>query len=310
MPGIADVEIPKHYAPTFERNILHAPQQRMSKLEAHVSVGMAQGEGVSPVDLYGNTEAEEATDRYADTPIAEIERARRWCFPRKWHWGTMVNDMDQLKQILDPTSAMIESARMALGRILDRQIIMPAFFGAAIQGKDITDALAGSPVAFNTTLYRIANTIGSSGGATPVGMNVAKLQAAKKLFMQLEVDIDTERPKVGITAQQWSDLFDDVKTINGDYVNGRPLQAGDLPMLLGFDFVQVEQLPSAGTTPNDRYCPVWVKSGIALRKWQNIETMIGRDPGKQYQIRPYIKMAAGAVRSQEGRVLQIVCREP
>lgn len=310
MAGIAEVEIPKHYVPTFERNILHSLQQRVSKLEPHVTVGDASGEGASPVDLFGDTEAEEATDRYGDTPNAEITRSRRWVTPTKFDWGTMVDDADVLKQVLDPTSAMVESARMALARKLDRAVIMPAFFGTAREGKDMTDAFAGSGTAFDTAKYKISNVFGSSGGATPVGMSVAKLVEAKRMFLQYEVDADIERPKVGITDKQWSDLFNDAKAIHGDYVNGRPLSEGDLPLLLGFDFVKIQELPktvSGGNT--DRLCPVWVKSGIQLRWWQRVQAQIGRDPGKKYRIRPYVSMMAGAVRSQEGRVLQIECRE-
>lgn len=308
---IAETEIPKHYVPTFERNILHANQQIKSKLREHVSEQSAMGEMVSPVDLFDETEAEEANDRYGDTPIMEIGRSRRWVGPKKFDWGTMVDGMDQLKQVLDPTSPMVEAAKRALWRKLDRSIIMPAFFGNVMQGKDITDA--GNPanqVAFDVSKYRIQNTVGSPGGVTPTGMNVEKLQAAKKMFMQNEVDTDVERPKVAITSQQWDDLFKEVKVIHGDYINGRPIHTGDLPVILGFDFVQIEQLPHAGTAPNDRYNPVWVKRGIALRMWKDVRVMLGVDPGKKYRVRPYVEMAGGACRTQEGLVLQVVCREP
>jgi hypothetical protein len=297
------VEIPKHYVPTFERNILYALQQKASLLEAHVTGGSAQGEGAAPVDVFGDTEAEEANDRNGDSPNQTVTRERRWMTPTKWDWGTLLDSMDQLKQVLDPTSILVESAKMALGRKLDRAVIMPAFYGAVRVGKDMTDAFANSTVTFDTSKYRIANTFGSSGGATPVGMNVAKLMANF-------VDVNSERPKVAITAQQWSDLFNDAKAVNGDYINGRPMMEGDLPLLLGFDFVQVEQLPSAGTSPDDRYNPVWVKSGIQMRKWQDIKVQIGIDPGKKFRPRVYVSMAAGAVRAQEGKVLQVVCREP
>lgn len=306
----AQTEIPKHYVPAFERNIMHANQQQRSILEMHVESGPGQGEGVSPVDLFDETDAEEATDRYGDTPIMELGRSRRWVAPRKFHWGTLVDTMDVLKQVLDPTSPMIQAATMALNRALDRQIIMPAFFGAAMQGKDMTEA-PSNLVPFDTAKFSIAAVVGSIGGATPVGMNVEKLTVARRMLMANENDLSVERPKCGITAQQWYDLFQDAKVIHGDYINGdaRVIGTGNLPLVLGFDFVQLEQLPFDPVL-KDRYCPVWLKSQMALRRWKALQVNILPDPGKQYRPRPYIQFAAGCVRKKEGGVLRIVCREP
>jgi hypothetical protein len=293
-----EIEIPKHYVPTFERNVLHALQQKASRLEAFVTPGMGEGEGASPVDLYEDTEAVESTDRYGDTPIMEVGRARRWVTPRKYDWGTLVDNIDKLKLVLDPTSNLVMAARMAMGRALDRKVIMPAFFGAALQGKDLTDATNGTAVVFDTTKYRVANTVGSAGGATAVGLNVDKIIKVKQLFIQNEVDLDAEKLNIAITDQQWADLFADIKAVNGDYINGRPIAEGDLGMIMNVNFIKVQQLPSTGASPNDRLLPVWVKSGIQLRKWKEVTTSMALDPTKKFRPRVYMEMAAGAVRSQ------------
>jgi hypothetical protein len=204
---VAAVEIPKHYVPTFGRNVMWTPQQNKSRLRPYVTTDTAVGEGVAPWDIWGETEAEEATGRYDDTPIMEVERDRPWVFPKGYHWGTLIDQLDKLKQVLDPTSPMIQAARKALDRKLDRAIIMPAFFGPRWTGKDIATATSAGPVNFDTTKYQVANTVGSAGGATPVGMNVAKLKAARKILLAneaVEGENADEPVYVAITAEQWS----------------------------------------------------------------------------------------------------------
>jgi hypothetical protein len=310
---VAAVEIPKHYVPTFGRNVMWTPQQNKSRLRPYVTTDTAVGEGVAPWDIWGETEAEEATGRYDDTPIMEVERDRPWVFPKGYHWGTLIDQLDKLKQVLDPTSPMIQAARKALDRKLDRAIIMPAFFGPRWTGKDIATATSAGPVNFDTTKYQVANTVGSAGGATPVGMNVAKLKAARKILLAneaVEGENADEPVYVAITAEQWSDLVNETQATNRDWIDTNAIATGKIPGLLGFEFVHIEQLPSAGTSPNDRYCPVWVKSAIGLIDWQGVVINMAPDPGKQYRVRPYAKFFAGATRTMDGKVIQIVCREP
>lgn len=303
----AELEIPKHYVPSFGRNVMWTPQQNRSKLKMFVTNEKAEGEGAAPWDIWGETQAEEANDRYGDTPIMEVDRDRPWVFPKGYHWGTMVDTLDKLKAVLDPTSNMLQAARKALDRTMDRNIIMPAFFGPRYVGKDVATAIAAGPQVFNDTLYKISNVVGSTGGATPVGMNVAKLQAVKAKFMSLEVDVDRERINLAMTSQQWANLFDDAKAINGDFVNGRPISSGSFGDLMGFNFIFVEQLPWDGV--DDRWCPAWVESGMGLLEWQGQVTEMAKDPGKQYRVRPYVKFFAGATRTVEGLVLKVECRE-
>lgn len=304
----AEIEIPKHYQPTFERNMVHANQQKYSKLIGLVDVGPASGEGVSPVDLFEDTEAQEANDRKGDSPDMELGRSRRWVTPRKWEWGTLVDGMDVLKQVLDPTSELVTAARMAMDRYLDRQIIMPAFFGNVLQGKDMTDAIGGTQAVYDTTKYDVPVTVGSAGGATPVGMNVDKLIEVKRRFIAEEVDVSGERLNIGLCSTQWANLFGDVRATSGDYVNQRPISKGDHEMLMNMNYVLIEKLP-IDTATNRRFNPVWVKRGIKLRTWMDTKVNIGPDASKKFRPRVYIERAAGACRAQEGLVMKVISQE-
>jgi hypothetical protein len=310
MPGIAEFEIPKHYAPTLRANIEFRPGYDESILRPHVTNEGATGEAVSPVQIFGRAKIRLKNDRYGDTPIDEIERFRPWVFPIEMEGGDLLDSIDAVKSLIDPASPIVQAFRDELASQTDYLTIMPAFFGPRFEGKDVTTAVQAGAINFDDTKYKLDVNIGSSGGATPTGMNVAKIKAGIKKFKQLKTikgNLRKERVKLGITAQQWDELFDDVKAINGDYINGRPIEKGQLPMMFDVDFVEMEDYPKENL---DRMLPMWLPSGISHQTWVESTVEIGKDPGKRFNVRVYIKKAAGSTRTMDEKVLKIPCREP
>jgi hypothetical protein len=312
MPGIAEIEIPKHYVPMFKANIDFKPQQSESLFRDHVTTDTATGEAVNPVQIFGKAKTRIKTDRYGDTPLDEIDRYRPWVFPLEIEGGDLIDKADVLKQVIDPTSPLVMAFRMALGEDLDTKVIIPAFFGPRFEGKDVATAVTNGPIAFVDATYKIASTVGSAGGATPVGMNLSKIKAGIKKFKQLKAirgNVRKETIKLGINAQQWDELFEDVKLTSSDYINGVPLERGNLPLILGVDFVESEELPRDPANGN-RWCPMWLPSGINCTHWQEDTVAIGPDPGKRFNIRVYVKKMAGAARIMDEKVLKIDCVDP
>lgn len=310
MPGIAEIEIPKHYVPMFKNNMEFKPGYDESILRPHVTSGPASGEGVSPVQIFGRATIRKKTDRYGDTPMDEIQRFRPWVFPVELEGGDLIDSADTLKSLTDPASAIVMALRDELASQVDYSVIMPAFFGTRYEGKDVASAVQSGSIAFSDASYKGDVNLGSAGDATPIGMTAKKIQWGIKKFKQLKVikgNLRKERVKLGITAQQWDDLFLDVKAINGDYINGRPLEKGQLPLLFDVDFVEIEDLPKEGS---DRMCPMWMPSGIHCLNWTEEVVEIGKDPGKRFNVRVYVKKMAGASRVMDEKVLKIPCREP
>ncbi len=306
MPGIAEIEIPKHYVPMFKANLAYKPGYDGSILRPHVTVDTATGDGASPVQVFGRAKIRVKTDRYGDTPIDEIERFRPWVFPIELEGGTLIDNQDQVKSLIDPTSPITNAIRMEIDSQIDYKAIIPAFFGNRFEGKDVGTALQAAPIVFDP-LNAASINLGSAGDATPIGMTVKKIKWGIRRFKQLKViqgSVRREMIKVGLSSQQWDDLFEDVKAINGDYVNGRPIERGQLGMIMGVDFVELEDLPRTGTT---RYCPMWVPSGISLLHWVEEQVNIGPDPGKRFNIRVYVKKMVGATRTMEEKVIQLPC---
>lgn len=301
-----DIEIPKHYRPTFQDNLEHAVQYKGAKFRPYFQVGSAGGEGHAMIDVIGEMDAEEVTERFGDTPNFQPERWRRWVFPRTFDTGTLIEDADTLKSLVDPTSDIVMSHAKALRRKEDVNVAIPSFFGPVYQGKDVGEAM-GNPIAFPAANV-IAVTVGSAGGATPVNMNVAKIQAAVKLAMDNEVDqMEEGTPIVGITPSQWSALFDEQKMIHGDYINGRPLMEGDLPGIFKCDFVISTKFQTDANSY--RRCPFWYRRGMRMKDWKAVQVNLAPNVGKRFKIQTYAEFMAGAARAVDELVYEIKCNE-
>ena len=85
------------------------------------------------------------------------------------------------------------------------------------------------------------------------------------------------------------------------------LESGDVEgKWMGFTWIPSERTPlSAGV----RLLYAWAKSGVTLGKGAEIQTEVGKDPGKAFNVRIYAKMSIGAVRVEEEKVVEIAAAE-
>ncbi len=295
-----EVEIPKHYQPQFTQIQEHLLQKQGSLLMSTVDVGDYQGESGEVVKQFGATKARVGNeDRNGDTPIMTTPRDQRWVYPETVDWGDLLNKPDQLRMLIDPTSSLNQGANMAMGRSIDEDIIIPAFFSAAKTGKN-----GSTTTNYPANANDIAITVGN-GGAGNVGMNVEKLIEARRLARRFYWPLDREPMYCGLSSLQESDLLNSVKFANRDY--GEPvLDQGRLKSYMGFQFVVLEEYPWAA---NVRSLPVWMKSGMHLGRWDGLSTNIAKDPGKKFNVRIYMSQMYGATRTQEKKVLRIQCAD-
>lgn len=294
-----DNNIPVHYQPTFASNMEMLLSNEGSILRGTMDEQAVDGEGRSIVDQFGTTRGRKDTERYGDSPQMEVERARRWLYADTFDWGTLIDRKDKLKQVLDPTSALMKSATDGLGENLDYDVILPAFFGTAYVGKQGTETEA-----FDSANLTVPVGLKSDGTVSGTqGMNVKKLQAARKILRSKKVRLEREEVYVALTAQQEDELFDDAKAIHGDYINGRPLEKGMLPRLFQMNFVYLEDL----LLDDDGYrrVPVWVKSGMCLGMQEELMTNIAPRPDKKFMPYVYAAFTAGATRKEQGKVVEI-----
>jgi hypothetical protein len=289
--------ITTHFVQQYTTNVQLLLQQKGSKLRNTVTVGSYTGKAAKAIEQVGPVTAQKRTIRHGDTPLISTPADARWVFPTDYEWADLIDDQDKLRMLIDPTSSYSQNGAYALGRAMDDEIIS-AFFATAKTGENGSD---------NTVFGANQDVVVGTGSTGATGLNISKLREAKKILMQNEVDIDNDPLFCIITAQQHDDLLNEAQAISLDY-NTRPvLVDGKITAFMGFNFVHTERLPL--NSSSQRRVPAFAKSGMHLGMFNDINTMISERADKGYATQVYVKGTFGATRTEEGKVVEIVCAE-
>ena len=289
--------ITTHFVQQYTTNVQLLLQQKGSKLRNTVTVGSYTGKAAKAIEQVGPVTAQKRTIRHGDTPLISTPADARWVFPTDYEWADLIDDQDKLRMLIDPTSSYSQNGAYALGRAMDDEIIS-AFFATAKTGENGSD---------NTVFGVDQDVVVATGSTGATGLNISKLREAKKILMQNEVDIDNDPLFCIITAQQHDDLLNEAQAISLDY-NTRPvLVDGKITAFMGFNFVHTERLPL--NSSSQRRVPAFAKSGMHLGMFNDINTMISERADKGYATQVYVKGTFGATRTEEGKVVEIVCAE-
>lgn len=295
------INIPTHYVQQYSSNIDLLLQQRGSKLRNAVTTGSYTGKQASPVNQFGKVEMQEVTTRFAAMGRVDAPTDRRWVFPSDFDLPQLLDSFDQLRLITDPKSSYVQNAVMAAGRQFDR-LICTAFTGTAKTGE------AGS----TSTIFTAANEVDVSFGGTNSKLTVAKLREAKRLMMANHIDFDMEEAYVGITAADHDSLLGEIQVVSSDYNGGAAvLRDGKIMEFMGFRFIHCELIETVLAGTNEVTLPVWVKSGMHLGLWNDINNSVSQRhdlQGEPWQV--YTKMTAGATRLEENKVYAIESYRP
>jgi hypothetical protein len=299
------VNIPTWYVQQYNQNIQMLVQQKVSRLRSAVRTGTHQGQSASPVDQIGTIEMQDVTTRFEPMPRVDAPTDRRWVSPYDADLPQLIDTFDKLKIITDPQSAYVQNAVAAANRKFDDRI-GAAFFAAASTG-----VTGGTSTTFDTT----NQVVGVSTGGTTSNLNVAKLEAGRKILLSNEVNLEDEAIFVAVTATEDQSLRNEIQVISMDF-NEKPVfnDKGLIMSWRGFNFIHSERswLTTTGTddlSGSSKAIPLWVASGMYLGVWNEIETSIDPRPdlrGKPYQV--YTKMSANATRLEEKKVVKIWCR--
>lgn len=275
----------------YTTNVSLLLQQRGSKLRDAVTVGSYTGKAAKAVEQIGAVTAQARTSRHADTPLISTPHDARWVFPTDYEWADMIDDQDKLRMLIDPTSPYAVNGAYALGRAMD-DLIITAALGTAMTGEN-----GSTSTAFATATQQIA--VGAAG------LTVAKLRQARRILMANEVDVAMDPLYIAVTAQQMDNLLGTTEVTSSDYNTVKTLVSGDVDTFLGFKFIQVERLGLDGS--GDRRCIAWAKSGLHLGLWNDITTKISERADKSYATQVYVKGTFGATRTEEKKVVEIIC---
>jgi hypothetical protein len=281
-------EITTAFVKQYGDNIEVMSQQKGSKLRS--SVGLKTGIRGKEYfhDQVAATAARKRTNRHADTPLISTPHRRRKLFLYDFDWADLIDDLDKVKMLADPTSPYAINAAYAMGRSMDDEII------ACANATAYTGVDGATSTPFDTTNNQILH--GS------VGMSVAKLLLTKR---KLDVSEDTETKRhILVSAAEVADLLNEAEVKSADYNTVKALAMGQINTFIGFDFHQTERLSYSSST-GIRLCLAWIEDGILLGIGVDIEAVISRRADKNNAYQPYYKMSIGATRTDERKVVEI-----
>lgn len=286
-------EVSTAFVQQYTTNVSLLLQQRGSKLREAVSSNSYVGKAAKAVEQIGSVTAQKRSTRHSDTPLISTPHDARWVFPNDYEWADLIDDQDKLRMLIDPTSPYALNGAYALGRAMDNEIISAAL-GTAKTGENGTDNTV-----FDTSNQQIAV------GAT--GLTIAKLREAKKILLENEVDVDMDPLYIAVTAAQLDDLLGTTEVTSADYNTVKALVQGSVDSFMGFKFIHTELLGVDGS--NNRRVIAWAMSGLHLGLWNDVNARIDERNDKSYSTQVYVKGTFGATRTEEGKVVEILCAE-
>ncbi|MGE0736048.1 MAG: phage capsid protein [Alphaproteobacteria bacterium] len=291
-------EIPSSFRQDYKDAVVQLLQQRGSRFRPTVMVDTFTGKVARSVIQIGAVNARKRTTRHGDTPLISTPHDARWVYPQDYDWADLIDNEDALKAGVTLASPYAINGASSMARAMDDETIA-AFFGSANTGENGLNSVA-FPAA-----QQIAASYGSSGGA--VGLNVAKLREARRLLWAAEADLDNDPAYVAVSAKQHDDLLAEVQVTSTDFNDKPVLVEGKIMRFMGFNFVHSERLQTDASAY--RRVPVWVKSGVCLGLWNDIQTEVTARPDKNYAKQVFVTGTFGATRIEEKKVVEIKCSE-
>lgn len=291
------VQITTAFVEQYKGNVAHLAQQKGSRLRQAVETETVVGK-TAYFEQIGAVAARVRTTRHADTPRMDTPHARRRVALVDYDWADLIDQEDKIRMLIDPASQYAQAAAWAMGRAMDDAII------AAADGTAYTGADGTTSTAFDTNMVVDVQTRDVGVSAADLGLNIAKLIAAKQLLDANDVDPDEERFIV-LPARQVASLLNTTKATNHDYASVKALVEGKIDTFLGFKFLRTQR---TGTDANsDDKVLFWVKSGMKLAIGKDATAKISERDDKNYATQVFYSMTIGATRMEEKKVGYIEC---
>ena len=287
-------QITTSFVEQYSSNVTMLSQQMGSKLRGSVDVETINGKNAF-FDQVGVTAAQLRTSRHGDTPQIDTPHSRRRLSLADYEWADLVDDVDKVRMLIDPTSSYAKAAAAAMNRSIDDVIItaMNASANTGVAGGTSTD---------------LPSTQKTATSDQSDGLTIAKLLSAKKIMDNNDVDPSIKRYIV-CGPQQISDLLGTTQVTSADFATVRALSTGEVNSFLGFEFIMSTRLNFDASNTDDRLVFAYTEDAIKLGMGKDISAKISERADKSYSTQVYYCMSLGAVRMEEKKVVQIPCHE-
>jgi hypothetical protein len=283
-------EITTAFVEQYSSNIQMLSQQKGSLLRDKVRVESVTGKNAF-FDQVGSVTASVRSTRHADTPQSDTPHSRRRVSLVDYEFADLIDDLDKVRMLVDPTSTYALAAAYAMGRAMDDAII------TAATGSADTGVAGGTAVALPSSQ------IITEAGTT--GMTIAKLREAKEIIDLADVDPSLPRHII-VSPKQITDLLGTTEVTSSDFNTVKALAQGDINSFLGFNFIVSNRLAVASQI---RDCVAFVSDGIGLAVGKDSTARIDERADKGYATQVYYSAAFGATRMEEDKVVKIQAYE-
>jgi hypothetical protein len=283
-------QITTAFVEQYSSNIQMLSQQKGSILRDKVRLESVTGKNAF-FDQVGSVTASVRTTRHSDTPQSNTPHSRRRVSLVDYEFADLVDDLDKVRMLVDPTSTYALAAAYAMGRAMDDAII------TAATGSADTGVAGGTAVALPSSQ------IIAEAGTT--GMTIAKLREAKEIIDLADVDPSLPRHII-VSPKQITDLLGTTEVTSSDFNTVKALAQGDINTFLGFNFIVSNRLNVASSK---RDCIAFVSDGIALAVGKDATARIDERADKGYATQVYYSAAFGATRMEEDKVVKVQAHE-
>jgi hypothetical protein len=305
-------QVTEAFVQQYSSTLYTLAQQKGSLLRNYVRTESIVGKARS-FDRIGPVTAQKRTTRHGDTPQMDTPHSRRWVYLSDYEWADMIDDLDKIRMLIDPTSDYLMAAMWALGRSMDDELI------AAADADVKTGETAATTVSLPDT-QRLA----ASDGTNFSNLNVRTLRALKLKFDAAQIDPSITR-HIAVTSSQLYSLLGETQVTSFDYNSVKALVQGQVNTFMGFQFHQIERLGSdqSGALANVttgafgsgsavtgfRKAIAWAQDGLILGIGKEMKSEIAKRPDKGFNTQAYAMMSVGAVRMEEQKVVMVFCKE-
>lgn len=282
-------EIPVAHVDMYRANVIMLAQQKGSRLlRTCRNDGDINGKSVY-YDRIGATAAVPITTRHADTPLVDTPHSRRRADMVDRDWGDLIDRVDRIRTIYDPTNKYAIAGAWAIGRAYD-DIIIAAARGNAYEGQ------AGGTTVALPSAQKIAH------GST--GMTVTKLLSAKEILDASDVDLDLAR-YCALTAAEVTDLLNSTEVKSADYNTVKALAEGKLNTFCGFEFIRTQRLVTSGGVT---YCYAYTEAALGAGMGDELFVDIGPRRDKRMATQVYVSGSMACTRIEDEQFVEIACQ--
>ena len=289
------ITVTEAYIETFENNVRHLAQQRISRLRGKVMEVNRQSEAHN-WDMLAASVARDKVSARMESPAGGdgsgavdstdgLTWTRRKSLIATFDTGEIIDRENIVQMLIDPKSSATENLVMNMNRKID-DIIITALGGDSRDG-------GGTPI-----LYDSAQVVGD--GSASISLDT--LLETKQVFAENDID-PGEMVTLVIGPTQQRKLMQLLEVTSGDFQNSKALATGYLPNFLGYDIIVSTRL--VAPTVGELDCFAFTRKGLGLHVARDLSSRAAERSDMSFAWQLYCDASMGAIRVEDEHVVKI-----